>query len=96
MNNQHIRDLKNTAGNKAVMTESKVIKVMSKDHCWFSPVLKPQLEHKLGKVIVQPTTLNTLKQVVAHAFENEIPITTRGSGTGNYQLWSGNAYARRH
>ncbi len=84
MNQQHIQDLKRIAGNKAVMTEPKVINVMSQDHYWFSPILKPQLEHKLAEVIVQPSTIADLSKIIAYAFKHQIPITTRGSGTGNY------------
>jgi FAD/FMN-containing dehydrogenase len=83
MNTQHIQNLKTMLG-KAVMTEPKVIEVMSQDHYWFSPVLKPQLEHKLADVIVQPTSVDNLTKVIAYAFEHDIPLTPRGSGTGNY------------
>jgi FAD/FMN-containing dehydrogenase len=84
MNTQHIQDLQSIAGKKNVMTEKRVIEVMSQDHYWFSPVLKPQLEHKLADLIVQPTSVEDLGKVISYAFEQNIPITTRGSGTGNY------------
>ncbi len=83
MTQKHIQDLKDMLG-KAAMTEPKVIKVMSQDHYWFSPVLKPQLEYQLADVIVQPTSVDDLAKVITYAFEHNIPITPRGSGTGNY------------
>jgi FAD/FMN-containing dehydrogenase len=84
MNIQQVQDLQSIAGKKNVMTDARVIEVMSQDHYWFSPVLKPQLEHKLADLIVQPASIDDLANVVRYAYEHQIPITTRGSGTGNY------------
>ena len=81
---EDIDTLKALAGEKAVLTEPKVLKVMSQDHYWFSPILKPQLEHKLAEVIVQPSSLEVLSKVLAYAYKQDIPVTMRGSGTGNY------------
>lgn len=83
MNKTHIQSLKSMFG-KAVISDPKVLKVMSQDHYWFSPILKPQLEHKLADVMVQPTSVEDLQAVIAYAFAEDIPITPRGSGTGNY------------
>ena len=79
-----IRDLRALVGERGVMTEPKVLAAMSQDHYWFSPVLKPQLADKLAEVIVQPNTVEELVGVVALAYERDLPVTTRGSGTGNY------------
>ncbi len=79
-----LRELQAIVGARGVMTEPKVVAAMSQDHYWFSPVLKPQLEDKLGEAIVQPNTAEELVGVVALAYRHDVPLTTRGSGTGNY------------
>ena len=81
---QTISALSVIAGEKAVLTDPKILEVMSQDHYWFSPVLKPQLKDKLAEVVVQPESVGALLETVAYAFKHDIPVTPRGSGTGNY------------
>lgn len=79
-----LHELEALVGERGVMTAPKVVAAMSQDHYWFSPVLKPKLEDKLAEVIVQPNTVEELVKVVALAYRHDLPVTTRGSGTGNY------------
>ncbi len=79
-----LRDLRTVVGARGVMTDPKVLTAMSQDHYWFSPVLEPQLREKLAEVIVQPNSVAELKEVVKLAYAHSVPVTTRGSGTGNY------------
>ncbi|MEM7735940.1 MAG: FAD-binding oxidoreductase [Deinococcota bacterium] len=71
-------------GKNGLFTEGKPLQVMSKDHYWFSPVLKAQLDGKLADAIVAPRTTEQLLEVVKLAVKHDVPITMRGSGTGNY------------
>ncbi|KQO27425.1 FAD-binding oxidoreductase [Acidovorax sp. Leaf78] len=57
---------------------------LSQDFAWFSPVLKRELAGKRGDVAVRPRTEDEIRQVVAACAQAQIPITVRGSGTGNY------------
>ncbi|KQO22092.1 FAD-binding protein [Acidovorax sp. Leaf76] len=57
---------------------------LSQDFAWFSPVLKRELAGKRGDVAVRPRTEDEIRQVVAACARAHIPITVRGSGTGNY------------
>ncbi len=84
LSKQKIIDLKALCSEKSVFLDPKIIKVMSQDHYWFSPLLKPQLEHKFAELIVQPNSVEELTKLIAYAFKNDIPVTMRGSGTGNY------------
>lgn len=79
-----LRDLKAVVGERGVLTDPRVVAAMSQDHFWFSPVLKLQLEGKFAEVVVQPGTVEALLEVVALAYARDLPVTTRGSGTGNY------------
>jgi FAD/FMN-containing dehydrogenase len=57
---------------------------LSQDFAWFSPVLKRELAGKRGEAAVRPRTEDEIRQVVAACAKAHIPITVRGSGTGNY------------
>jgi FAD/FMN-containing dehydrogenase len=57
---------------------------LSQDFAWFSPVLKRQLADKRADIAVRPRTEDEIAQVVGACARDGIPITLRGSGTGNY------------
>ncbi len=57
---------------------------LSADFSWFSPVLKQQLAGKRADAVVRPRTEDEIRQVVAACARDSVPITIRGSGTGNY------------
>jgi FAD/FMN-containing dehydrogenase len=57
---------------------------LSQDFAWFSPVLKRDLAGKRGDIAVRPRTEDEIRSLVAACARAGIPITVRGSGTGNY------------
>ncbi|MGN7454168.1 FAD-binding oxidoreductase [Paenibacillus pasadenensis] len=57
---------------------------LSKDYYWYSPVLEPLLRGKRADGIVQPEAEREVAEVLAYAYRHDIPVTTRGAGTGNY------------
>ena len=57
---------------------------LSKDFSWFSPVLKEFLEGYTADVVVKPRTETEMAQVAAACVRHGVPLTVRGSGTGNY------------
>lgn len=57
---------------------------LSQDFSWFSPVLKAQLGEKRADLVVRPRSEEEIRRVVAQCAIHAIPITLRGSGTGNY------------
>lgn len=57
---------------------------LSQDFSWFSPVLKRQLADKRAQVAVRPRTEEEITRLVSVCAKLRIPITLRGSGTGNY------------
>lgn len=66
------------------VTDSARIARLSQDFSWFSPVLKRQLAGKSADAVVRPRTEDEIKQLVALCAKLRVPITVRGSGTGNY------------
>ena len=57
---------------------------LSQDFSWFSPVLKGVLEGKVADAAVRPRDEAELREVVAACARQNVPITLRGGGTGNY------------
>jgi FAD/FMN-containing dehydrogenase len=67
-----------------VITTAATVERLSKDFYWYSPVLKRQLEGKVGDIVVQPLNVDEILAVVRYAGEHGVPVTVRGAGTGNY------------
>lgn len=66
------------------ITDEPRLARLSQDFSWFSPVLRRQLDGKRADVAVRPNDEDELRAVVAACAANGVPITLRGSGTGNY------------
>jgi FAD/FMN-containing dehydrogenase len=57
---------------------------LSQDFYWFSPVLKNQLANRFADIVARPRTEDEIVAIVRAGALGAIPITVRGSGTGNY------------
>jgi FAD/FMN-containing dehydrogenase len=79
-----LAELRTIVGEAHVNADVKQLQLWSRDHYWYSPVLRPELDDKTGEVSVQPQSVDALKAVIACAFKHTVPITLRGAGTGNY------------
>lgn len=62
----------------------RIVQQRSRDHYWYSPVLKAKLDHVTAEVVVSPRTKEEVKTVLRAAFRHGVAITPRGAGTGNY------------
>ncbi len=60
------------------------IERFSRDFYDYSPVLKEQLKSCFAELIVRPHSLDAVIAVASACSRNQIPLTIRGSGTGNY------------
>jgi FAD/FMN-containing dehydrogenase len=67
-----------------VVTDAAQVERLSKDYYWYSPVLTRQLDDKKADAIVLPESADEVETILRFAYRNEIPVTVRGSGTGNY------------
>ena len=65
-------------------TNPALVKQKSRDFFWYSPVLKRQLDHVTADLVVSPTSEAEVIAVLKSAFALGIPVTPRGTGTGNY------------
>lgn len=62
----------------------QLVKQKSRDFFWYSPVLKRQLDDVTGDLIVTPRNEAEIIQALKVCYANDVPVTTRGAGTGNY------------
>ncbi len=67
-----------------VIDNPQVVDRLSRDFYWYSPVLKKLLDGKRGDIVVQPVSAEEVQSILAYCYRHEIPVTARGSGTGNY------------
>jgi FAD/FMN-containing dehydrogenase len=61
-----------------------LVKQKSRDFYWYSPTLKRQLDAVTADVVVSPRSEADVIRTLAAAFDLGIPVTPRGTGTGNY------------
>lgn len=80
----------NVAAAKAALShldieqKDSAIKAKSRDFFWYSPVLKDRLDHVVADFVVSPRTEAEVIEVLRVCYAHDVPVTTRGAGTGNY------------
>jgi FAD/FMN-containing dehydrogenase len=76
--------LKHELDGMKIEDNEKIVQQKSRDFYWYSPVLKRQLDHVTGDLIVSPKSEAEVIRVLAACHRLHIPVTPRGTGTGNY------------
>ncbi|MEY8876319.1 MAG: FAD-binding oxidoreductase [Leptothrix sp. (in: b-proteobacteria)] len=66
------------------VTDANRAERLSRDFAWFSPVLTRELAGKRADVVARPTTEAQIVAIVGACAAHAVPITPRGSATGNY------------
>jgi FAD/FMN-containing dehydrogenase len=67
-----------------IITDKTQVAKLSHDYYHFSPVLQPQLQDKVGDVVIRPSNEAEVVQVARACVNYRVPLTVRGAGTGNY------------
>jgi FAD/FMN-containing dehydrogenase len=67
-----------------VDTNPAAVKAKSRDFFWYSPVLKARLDSVVGDFVVSPRSEAEVIEVLKTCYAHNVPVTTRGTGTGNY------------
>ncbi|MFT6932981.1 MAG: FAD/FMN-containing dehydrogenase, partial [Paracoccaceae bacterium] len=60
------------------------IRAKSRDFFWYSPVLKARMDHLEADFVVNPKSEAEVIEILKVCYEHDVPVTTRGAGTGNY------------
>ena len=63
---------------------AQLVQQKSRDFYWYSPVLKQQLDTVTADIVVSPRDEAEVIRVLAACHRHGVPVTPRGSGTGNY------------
>ena len=84
MSSYDIEALKKELDGIRVEDHPAIVKQKSRDFYWYSPILKRQLDHITGDLIVSPKSEAEVIRVLSACYRLGIPVTPRGSGTGNY------------
>jgi FAD/FMN-containing dehydrogenase len=71
-------------GDIPVDDHPRIVQQRSRDHYWYSPVLKAKLDHVTAEIVVSPRSNDEVKDVLRAAYKHGVAITPRGAGTGNY------------
>ncbi len=81
----HVGKLQELLGDASrVICKREVVEQLSRDFYWYSPVLRKQLDGKVGDFVVQPLTAAEIQEIFRYCYANDLPVTIRGAGTGNY------------
>lgn len=67
-----------------LMTQPEELERLSRDAYDYSPVLRQRLAHCRAELVVRPETVEAVVRVAAACRRHSVPLTLRGSGTGNY------------
>ena len=70
--------------NLEIIEGTSEIKRLSKDFYNYSPILKERLDGCVADLVVRPKDKNAVKKIAEICWKFSIPLTLRGSGTGNY------------
>ena len=85
MSVDHVSALTSILGDESrVLTHPQVVERLSRDFYWYSPVLRKQLDGKVGDLVVQPLNAGEIEKVLRYCQIEDVPVTVRGAGTGNY------------
>src|SRR6056297_836324 len=60
------------------------IRAKSRDFFCYSPVLKDAMDHLEADFVVNPKSEAEVIEVLRVCYAHDVPVTTRGAGTGNY------------
>src|SRR6185369_13926539 len=71
-------------GDIPVDDHPRIVQQKSRDHYWYSPFLKKQLDHVTAELVVNPRTQEDVVTILRAAYKHGVPVTPRGAGTGHY------------
>lgn len=67
-----------------ILADPTQVSKLSQDYYHFSPILQPIFADKRGDLVVRPTSETEVLTVARACVKHKVPLTVRGSGTGNY------------
>ncbi len=83
-NDNGIKRVQDDLASLDFITDPGQLERYSRDFSWFSPVLVKALAEKKAEAVVRPQDEEEVKRVLSSCVRHQVPLTLRGSGTGNY------------
>src|ERR1700736_4109012 len=81
----HVSELVAILGDQSrVLTHPQMVERLSRDFYWYSPVLRKQLDGKVGDLVVQPLSAAEIQSVLRYCHAHNVEVTVRGAGAGSY------------
>jgi len=71
-------------GDVPVVKDALRVKQKSRDYFWYSPVLKRLYDNVIADAVVMPRNEADILAVLKACYQHDVPLTVRGTGTGNY------------
>ncbi|MEM9159529.1 MAG: FAD-binding oxidoreductase [Verrucomicrobiota bacterium] len=84
MTEDHFIKLSEIVPSDCIVREDTKVEKYSKDYAWFSPILKRELADKKADAVVLVPDRDALIEIIRWCYQETIPVTIRGGGTGNY------------
>ncbi|MDE0114159.1 MAG: FAD-binding oxidoreductase [Albidovulum sp.] len=82
--NMDIESAKSALSHLEIDENPVSVRAKSRDFFWYSPVLKAHLDHVAADFAVSPRNESEIIEILKVCYAHDIPVTTRGAGTGNY------------
>lgn len=79
-----IKSAKAALAHLELIDSPKLIRTFSRDFFWYSPVLKDRMDDLVADFVVCPNSEAEIIEILQVCFAHNVPVTTRGAGTGNY------------
>ena len=79
-----LRQALSTVPDLELLAEPADLQRFSRDAFEYSPVLTPRLEPCRADLVARPRTVEAVERLASACAEHQVPLTLRGSGTGNY------------
>ncbi len=80
----NVRAARDALSHLDIETSDAAIRAKSRDFFWYSPVLKARLDHVEADFVVSPRSEAEVIEILRTCYAHDVPVTTRGAGTGNY------------
>ncbi|MEL6585048.1 MAG: FAD-binding oxidoreductase [Pseudomonadota bacterium] len=80
----NVQAAKDALAHLEIETSDAAIRAKSRDFFWYSPVLKARLDHVEADFVVSPNSEAEVIEILRTCYAHDVPVTTRGAGTGNY------------
>jgi FAD/FMN-containing dehydrogenase len=78
------RRLRDALGPDRVSVDPERLQANARDYHWFSNILADELRGRAPDVVCTPADVDQLAEALVVAYEEQVPVTLRGGGTGNY------------